>query len=1767
MKSFILVVAMLISLATSQIILTQQTMCSCIQLTNQNDCSTLPGCIWINNSCSQNNCSQLDQSQCLKASYYCQWNTSEDSATCSAFTSCQNLIATNNQECIKQNVRCLGFNQVSQQCLYYNQINSNCSDYSQNNCSYNFGKDGPCYLINNTCQVINQCSQAKNQDQCQQFNQFKSVSPQGIICQWYQNQCQTITNCNQFISEDTCKYYFTNLNTLNVCYWSINTTPPQCVSVTNLNNLNQQNCLSNTSYLFRWYGLQSNPNQGICGPCKQIQIITKTQCICSDYVLQSDCNSKNYLCQWNTQTGTCTQNNCINIPIQNDCITVSDCYWSFKTNKCQILNNCTDLTFTVNSIGCASQSLQCAGYEGGTCISTSTIVPTCSNQQSQQECSQFISNQGLCIWNTPNYSCSLLKNCNQINDSVFCVNWQNQCIWDATSSQCLQLTCSQITNQQNCTYILIQFQQTQYQLCRWNQSLGIQGGCENAYSALLQTSDTCVNNTGNTYRWSTNNASVGMCVSCGTNQLSFQTLSSCQCQQLNSQENCKNSGFCKYNTNNNICEPSHCIEYQNQITCASLSTCYWNSKNGCSSFTNCSELPNPTNQLECVNMNVQCKGFNNGVCQSYPTSTCSVMYNTNGNCYNNIGTDGVCFLSTTDQITQCIGFSECNQTQSETVCLRNQLSCQWNTLNGQCSSINCTSFKTQLNCKFYIPNLLSSQIIPCYWNTNNNTCVTASNILTQLNQNTCPSNTHNTYTWITISNTKGYCVKCQEQITLPNQCPCTFLSYNDCSQSLECYWNGEYCLQLECPQILLQTICASQLGCMWNQNQCKVFNGQCTNLLGNSQVQCMEQNFQCVGSNGIQCNKQLNNCEDNNEDNKCLTALGSDGACYWNNNTQKCVAVSSCNQLPQYACQLRSKSCYWDTISTSCQILTCSTLLQYFGQCTFVINLTSIKNIQTCELINNQCIPIQDPFNLSQDQCFSNTNRTARWIPSNYGNNGICYSCSANMIPFYSSQSCQCYQYMTQNDCYGATGQSCIWENQKCTQQHCSNIYTNQACAQTIGCGWNNSVCQIFSSCESITGQGLNIYNCLSYSIQCKGFNGKTCTQFPNNTCSSYQNQNTCNGNLGSDGPCQWNSFDKGSCSVILTCSYIKNPQICSYYQNICILIDDQCQQLTCANFNTPSSCTYIISSFLTGEIQQCQWQIETRTCVNLITSSQLNSVNCSRNTGFTYRWIPSKNQNGDGYCTKCFLKQLYLPGQCACNQLIYQNDCQANLQCSWSTTSNIPNCYNKPCSEILTQEICSSTPRCSWSASQLLCQPFSSCSNLAGVNAGECASYSIYCAAISKTFLSLQQKYICSPTTSQQCSINTETISQYECENIIAQNGICQFNSINQQCTLVTNCSQITSQLRCQQFNHQCKWSFITDDQTKSACQTAQCNQFTNKFECTYILSSLSNYLPSKVITCEWLPTQGCQQATNILTTLSSSQCYSNTLMMSRWTSTSGDSGYCASCTQYSLNKMINSPCSCSDLSSYECAYASPQCSYNQTSSKCTTSTCTSITSKYSCAANPNCIYIGTCKNYSKKPTNNSTFGCVNITTAKSPLDCSGASINCPQYIPNNDKGQYGTCNVKEQCSNFNSTTCNTYNQQVATPYCVVINTKCQTINNCKQITDIALCSLQTNRCQWSFILNSCITQSCNSYTSKSDCTYVYTSYSPGDITLCYWDSYNFDCRNASQSITKTFNQTNNIQCFVNTGHLYHLDGNDCKKCFQNILSILLITVIFIII
>ncbi|CAD8161775.1 unnamed protein product [Paramecium pentaurelia] len=118
--------------------------------------------------------------------------------------------------------------------------------------------------------------------------------------------------------------------------------------------------------------------------------------------------------------------------------------------------------------------------------------------------------------------------------------------------------------------------------------------------------------------------------------------------------------------------------------------------------------------------------------------------------------------------------------------------------------------------------------------------------------------------------------------------------------------------------------------------------------------------------------------------------------------------------------------------------------------------------------------------------------------------------------------------------------------------------------------------------------------------------------------------QTTCCVTYGSDGICS---------EIHILLNHIlqqQHIQTSSYYCDYCYYANDQSQQLTYAHFTTPTPSKFVMLLFNIEEIQQCQWSKNTQTSL-LYQFSQIfktNSLNCSTNTGFNYRWVPTLNQN-----------------------------------------------------------------------------------------------------------------------------------------------------------------------------------------------------------------------------------------------------------------------------------------------------------------------------------------------------------------------------------------------------------------------------------------------------------------------------------------------------------------------------------------------------------
>ncbi|CAD8045949.1 unnamed protein product [Paramecium sonneborni] len=247
------------------------------------------------------------------------------------------------------------------------------------------------------------------------------------------------------------------------------------------------------------------------------------------------------------------------------------------------------------------------------------------------------------------------------------------------------------------------------------------------------------------------------------------------------------------------------------------------------------------------------------------------------------------------------------------------------------------------------------------------------------------------------------------------------------------------------------------------------------------------------------------------------------------------------------------------------------------------------------------------------------------------------------LIPFYLTQAnwnipiqystlCSCKQITETTLC--SSSQFCqVDMDFQCTDvlnYNCS--YFNEQtvlylCSELDRCYLNNEQCVELNNCTELSGQ--TNQQCYQQSKRCGTSSGNSCelTQ-----CSSYSNEIDCNDslynirfdNVGYGSVCYWNN-NNSSCENLL-CENVSAQQ-CQQYTNLCLLVNNLCTWATCQNlpFN---SCTYVWEGAQRNAIQPCV--LINGLCQNANSPSQLNSLECTQNTLYTYIYTPEK------ICQKC---------------------------------------------------------------------------------------------------------------------------------------------------------------------------------------------------------------------------------------------------------------------------------------------------------------------------------------------------------------------------------------------------------------------------------------------------------------------------------------------------------------------------------------------------
>ncbi|CAD8146156.1 unnamed protein product [Paramecium pentaurelia] len=737
----------------------------------------------------------------------------------------------------------------------------------------------------------------------------------------------------------------------------------------------------------------------------QVVLSFKNSCECTQIAVDTECNLLYPYCNWQVNeqnVGSCETTNCYNLDSSADCVLLRNCIWNgkqclstYSDVQCNQLEGEKDLT-------CQQQNVSCYGITGQ-CLSISEL-PSCKTYQSQIECT--IGQEGKCSWSTTTNQCGFYVTCEQIPLNIcntyrpYETNYsQGQYCHINNSGQCVQMTCSDITSQINCTFVQTVFNQDQFYLCQWN---SLSKTCELAPSTSNLTEKNCFSDTIGTYHWIAENkyAVQGICFPCSLRIIKQSEL--CLCEQLVSQLDCIYAKTCTWQQNK--CITSQCSQFnEQQSLCAQSPACMYIFGKGCIPFTKCSDIRG-NNQFQCIAQSLQCPSSNGQYCTSLPIDS-SIFCQQQGNAYNCsnvlIG-NGKCYWNS--QKNECQYSSSCYSFNMQD-CQKLKHACYYS--GSYCYPIYCSYFSTASDCTFYF-DYYSGSYKYCYWNYQYGYCDDQKPY--ELDFQSCYTSTQGKYRWSSQDSKIGACTQCAA-IIVPNKrnwCSCDQLIYQgDCATAYDsCLWNPEksQCVPLDCSMLTTRNLCVQNYNCHWiqyqNVMQCLPFTS-CDKLPGSNSYMCMLYSQRCTQTDGKYC-KELSytdikqKCSSIADYTNCYLTVASDGVCRWNTQTQTCYALSECSQITEMSfCGINNYACYWNFQTNTCTSLTCS-MVTTSSECTYFDQYINFGfQIQMC-LWNTTCQNATST-NLTSSNCFTNTAKTYRWSKNNQ-TDGSCQSCSQSTI-------------------------------------------------------------------------------------------------------------------------------------------------------------------------------------------------------------------------------------------------------------------------------------------------------------------------------------------------------------------------------------------------------------------------------------------------------------------------------------------------------------------------------------------------------------------------------------------------------------------------------------------------------------------------------------------------------------------------------------------------------------------------------------------------
>ncbi|CAD8142422.1 unnamed protein product [Paramecium octaurelia] len=221
--------------------------CACEYYINMFDCALASqfGCQISNSKQCQNiYCSTLDIIDCSLYHNYCYRDFRDATLTCRTFSTCSQLLGSNNEDCMLLNKNCRKLK--DKKGPYCDDII--CQQFSPQNCPDN------CYLNNYVCSDFANCLEQKEFTCNIPFQCYHD----GMKCLWHK--------CSHYQNESECIYVITQERRIQPCFWDEKSN--SCTEATDPEVFDYKTCAQHTFGTYHWSS--EKYDSGSCIPCYEM---------------------------------------------------------------------------------------------------------------------------------------------------------------------------------------------------------------------------------------------------------------------------------------------------------------------------------------------------------------------------------------------------------------------------------------------------------------------------------------------------------------------------------------------------------------------------------------------------------------------------------------------------------------------------------------------------------------------------------------------------------------------------------------------------------------------------------------------------------------------------------------------------------------------------------------------------------------------------------------------------------------------------------------------------------------------------------------------------------------------------------------------------------------------------------------------------------------------------------------------------------------------------------------------------------------------------------------------------------------------------------------------------------------------------------------------------------------------------------------------------------------------------------------------------------